>query len=185
MENDVIVQPLRFRNLTVKNHIFQSKISGRFNNYEGSGTQTRLNWAENFAQGGVRAILSSFCSAHIRGRIVPNYAMIDDDGRIPFWRKVGEIVHGNDCKFISQLGHSGRRYRLTHFCEASGYANQPLDGIWARGPDLHNVSVPTLWDLLQSPENRPQRFSRGYDIHDKEKVGCIPEEPGAERADFR
>jgi hypothetical protein len=31
------------------------------------------------------------------------------------------------------------RFRKTH-----GYANQPLDGIWLRGPYLHNGSVPTL-----------------------------------------
>jgi hypothetical protein len=32
MENDVIFQPLRFRNFTVKNRIFRSNISGRFDN---------------------------------------------------------------------------------------------------------------------------------------------------------
>ena len=84
MENDVIFQPLRFRNLTVKNRLFRSNISGRFDNYDGSGTQARINWEEKFAHGGVGAILSSFCPVHIRGRIVPNYAMIDDDDKNPF-----------------------------------------------------------------------------------------------------
>ena len=46
---------------------------------------------------------------HLRGRIVPNYAMIDHDSRIPFWRKVGEAVHAHDCKFILQLSHGGRQ----------------------------------------------------------------------------
>ncbi len=109
MENDVIFQPLRFRNLTVKNRLFRSNISGRFDNYDGSGTQARINWEEKFAHGGVGAILSSFCPVHIRGRIVPNYAMIDDDDKIPFWRKVGEAVHRHDCKYILQLSHSGRQ----------------------------------------------------------------------------
>jgi len=109
MENDVIFQPLRFRNLTVKNRLFRSNISGRFDNYDGSGTQARINWEEKFARGGVGAILSSFCPVHIRGRIVPNYAMIDDDDKIPFWREVGEAVHRYDCKYIVQLSHSGRQ----------------------------------------------------------------------------
>src|SRR5262245_43311183 len=109
MANDVIFQPLRFRNLAVKNRIFRSSISGRFDNYDGSGNLARINWEEKFARGGVGAIISSFVPVHIRGRIMPNYAMIDDDDKIPFWRKVGEKVHEYDCKFIMQLSHSGRQ----------------------------------------------------------------------------
>ncbi len=109
MEKDVIFAPLKFRNLTVKNRIFRSNISGRFDNYDGSGTSARINWEEKFARGGVGAIISSFCPVHIRGRILPNYAMIDHDNRIPFWKKVGERVHQYNCKFILQLSHSGRQ----------------------------------------------------------------------------
>ncbi|ACK73006.1 NADH:flavin oxidoreductase/NADH oxidase [Gloeothece citriformis PCC 7424] len=109
MEHDIIFQPLQFRNLTVKNRIFRSNISGRFDNYDGSGNQARINWEEKFAKGGVGAIITSFVPVSIEGRIVPNYAMIDRDDRIPFWRKVGEKVHEYDCKFIMQLSHSGRQ----------------------------------------------------------------------------
>jgi len=109
MENDVIFQPLKFRNLTVKNRLFRSSISGRFDNYDGSGNQARINWEEKFARGGVGAIISSFVPVHLRGRIMPNYAMIDNDNKIPFWRKVGEKVHEHGCKFIMQLSHSGRQ----------------------------------------------------------------------------
>lgn len=106
---DEIFQPLVFRNLTVKNRIFRSNMSGRFDNYDGSGNQARINWETKFAKGGVGAIISSFVPVHLRGRIVPNYAMIDDDSRIPFWRAVGQAVHQHDCKFIMQLSHSGRQ----------------------------------------------------------------------------
>jgi 2,4-dienoyl-CoA reductase (NADPH2) len=40
---------------------------------------------------------------------MPNYATIDRDERIPFWRKVGEAVHQYDCKYILQLSHGGRQ----------------------------------------------------------------------------
>ncbi|HEY1500647.1 MAG TPA: NADH:flavin oxidoreductase [Acidobacteriaceae bacterium] len=109
MQNDVIFEPLQFRNLRVKNRIFRSNISGRFDNYDGSGTQTRINWEESFAKGGVGAIISSYVPVHLRGRIMPNYAMIDSDDKIPFWRAVGEAVHRHDCKYILQLSHSGRQ----------------------------------------------------------------------------
>ncbi len=109
MPGDIIFEPLKFRNLTVKNRVFRSNISGRFDNYDGSGNQARINWETKFARGGVGAIISSFVPVHLRGRIVPNYAMIDHDRHIPFWRAVGEAVHEHDCRFILQLSHSGRQ----------------------------------------------------------------------------
>ena len=109
MEHDVIFAPLEFRNLTVKNRIFRSNVSGRFANYNGTGTQALLNWEEKFARGGVGAIISSHVPVHVSGRILPNYAMIDGDDKIPFWRTVARRVHEYDCKYIMQLSHAGRQ----------------------------------------------------------------------------
>jgi 2,4-dienoyl-CoA reductase (NADPH2) len=109
MTFEPIFQPLKFRNLTTKNRIFRSNVSGRFDNYDGSGNQARINWEVKFAKGGVGAIISSFVPVQLRGRIVPNYATIDSDRRIPFWRAVGRAVHEYDCRFILQLSHGGRQ----------------------------------------------------------------------------
>lgn len=109
MAQDVIFEPLQFRNLTVKNRIFRSNISGRFDFYNGVGTQARINWEEKFARGGVGAIISSHVPISARGRILPNYAFIDNDDKIPFWREVGKKVHEYDCKYIMQLSHGGRQ----------------------------------------------------------------------------
>jgi 2,4-dienoyl-CoA reductase (NADPH2) len=106
---DPIFEPLEFRNLTVKNRVLRSNVSGRFDNYDGSGNQARINWETRFARGGVGAIVSSFVPVTIRGRIIPNYATIDSDARIPFWRELGRQVHAHDCKFIMQLSHAGRQ----------------------------------------------------------------------------
>src|SRR6188472_4127297 len=106
---DLLFEPLSFRNLAVKNRIFRSNISGRFDNYDGSGNLARINWELKFARGGVGAIISSFVPVTIRGRILPNYATIDRDERIPFWREVGRRVHESDCRFILQLSHGGRQ----------------------------------------------------------------------------
>jgi 2,4-dienoyl-CoA reductase (NADPH2) len=112
---DPIFEPLRFRNLTVKNRVFRSNVSGRFDLYDGTGTETRINWELKFARGGVGAIVSSWTGVHPRGRIVPNYAAIDRDDRIPFWRKLGERVHEHDCRFIVQLAHAGRQRDIPGF----------------------------------------------------------------------
>jgi hypothetical protein len=64
-------------------------------------------------------------------------------------------------------------YQFRRFRKTNGYANHPLDGIWARAPYLHNGSVPTLRDLLEPPEERPRAFYRGYDVFDQQKVGFV------------
>ena len=35
------------------------------------------------------------------------------------------------------------------FRKTNGYVAAPLDGVWLRGPYLHNGSVPSLHDLLE------------------------------------
>jgi len=109
MSTDVIFEPLHFRSLTVKNRIFRSNIAGRFDFYNGSGSRARINFEERFAKGGLGAIISSHVPVHIRGRILPNYATIDCDERIPFWRRLGEKVHEHGCAYILQLSHGGRQ----------------------------------------------------------------------------
>lgn len=109
MADDVLFRPLVFRHLTVKNRLFRSSISGRIDNYDGSGTPARIAWEDRFARGGVGAIISAHVPVHVRGRILPNYATIDRDERIPFWKLVTDRVHASDCKFILQLSHSGHQ----------------------------------------------------------------------------
>lgn len=46
-----------------------------------------------------------------------------------------------------------------------GYVAPPLDGVWATAPYFHNGSVPTLEDVLYSP-NRPMYWSRTFDDND-------------------
>jgi 2,4-dienoyl-CoA reductase-like NADH-dependent reductase (Old Yellow Enzyme family) len=104
-----VLEPLRFRKLTVKNRLFRSSLSGRTDNYDGSGTETRIRWDVKFARGGVGAIISSNSAVHPRGLIVPGYAHIDRDDRVPFWRELVKRVHEHDCRYLVQLAFSGRQ----------------------------------------------------------------------------
>ena len=74
---------------------------------------------------------------------------------------------------------------FSNFQKTNGYASVPLDGIWLRGPYLHNGSVPSLTELLEPVENRPKLFYRGYDVYDQEKVGFVSSGGDAERFGFR
>lgn len=59
------------------------------------------------------------------------------------------LVDNNPLKEIIQRTDLGGR----------GYFAPRLHGIWARFPYLHNGSVPTIIDLLSSPNERPKQFS--------------------------
>ncbi len=135
--NEPIFRPITFTNLTVKNRIFRSSISGRIDNYNGSGTPARVRFEEKFAAGGVGAIISSHVPIRIDSRVLPNYATIDRDARIPFWRVVGERVHSYDCKFILQLSMSGRQQDI------GGIENEP-----AREKGLGPLSSTSKCDLF-------------------------------------
>ena len=149
MPPDPIFQPLEFRNLRVKNRIFRSNVAGRFDNYDGSGTQTRINWELKFARGGVGAIISSFVPVTIRGRIIPNYATIHRDENIPFWRQLGEQVHRHDCKFIMQLSHAGRQRDIPGIEHEKGLSStdqkDPLHGF-----ECERMTVDQIQDTVQA-----------------------------------
>jgi len=127
-----IFEPLRFRNLTVKNRILRSSVAGRWDNYDGSGTPVRINWDLKFARGGVGAIISSNAPIHPRGRLVPGYALIDRDDRIPFWRELVRRVHEYDCRYIVQLVHGGRERLIGGIEYAKGLSAtddpEPMNG---------------------------------------------------------
>lgn len=68
--------------------------------------------------------------------------------------------------------------------KTDGYANVPLDGIWARAPYLHNGSVPNLHALLLPDSQRPSGFYRGYDVYDPAQMGFISDGPEASKVGF-
>jgi hypothetical protein len=55
------------------------------------------------------------------------------------------------------------------------YKARPLNGTWASSPYLHNGSVPTLYDLLLPPAERPKQFAVGRWEYDPKKVGYVSE----------
>jgi cytochrome c553 len=65
-----------------------------------------------------------------------------------------------------------------YFQKAEGYVALPHDGLWLRGPYLHNGSVPNLRAMLTRPEDRPAVFWRGSDLVDPVDGGFVSAETG-------
>ena len=74
--------------------------------------------------------------------------------------------------------YSGYDWQFKNFKKTDGYANSPLDGIWARSPYLHNGSVPTLRDLMNASSERPKQWYRGSLELDLDRVGYRHDQAG-------
>src|SRR5246500_1159856 len=155
MSEDVIFTPLKFRNIEVKNRIFRSSISGRFDNEDGSLTQTRINWECKFAKGGAGAIISSYVPVLMEGRIIAGYATVHRDEYIPLWQTLGEAVHSFRCKFIMQLSHSGRQRDIPG---VHNYTRPALSST-SRKESLHGFLCQAM--SLQQIDHTTGAFARG------------------------
>ncbi|MGH3104941.1 MAG: tRNA-dihydrouridine synthase [Gaiellaceae bacterium] len=164
----VVMEPLAFRTLTVKNRIFRSSISGRFDNYDGSGTQTRIDWDVKFARGGVGTIISSNSPVHPRGLIVPNYAHLDGDEHIPFWRELGRRVHEHGASYIPQIAFSGRQRDIPGIQYAKGLSStdkpEPIHGF-----ECERMTVAQIQEIVEAFAQAARRVREaeldGVEIH--------------------
>lgn len=168
MQRDAIFSPLQFNNLTVKNRLLRSSLSGRFDHYDGSGTQARISWELKFARGGVGAIITSWVPVDLRGRIVPNYAGIERDDRIPFWRELGKRVHEHDCKLIIQLAHAGRQRDVRGFEIPKGLSStntsDPLHGFPCERMTVRQVQQ-TVQSFADAARRAREAGLDGVEIH--------------------
>jgi hypothetical protein len=113
------------------------------------------------------------------GKVEPldNPSLQTDRHRLDMWTPASAQAYNSYA--------SGHSWKFNNFVKTNGYVNVPLEGLWLRGPYLHNGSVPTLTDLLEVPANRPRIFYRGYDVFDPQRVGFVSSGPDAERVGFR
>jgi len=91
--------------------------------------------------------------AEFTNKVVPITEVGTDPERMYSWSK-DAAAEAN--RRVKQLGID--RPPMVETQDPYGYVSPPLDGIWLRAPYLHNGSVPTLRDLLNSPSERPQLF---------------------------
>ena len=85
-------------------------------------------------------IISAWCGVDRRGLIVPGYAAIEKDARIPFWRELGKRVHEHGCRYVLQLAHAGRQRDIPGIEFSTGLSStrkpDPLHGFRAERASL-------------------------------------------------
>jgi mono/diheme cytochrome c family protein len=106
------------------------------------------------------------------------------DGTYPSKVVPLKIIGTDTARYYGLPAKLGEFYNLSWFAkekpdgypskETAGYQAPPLDGVWATAPYLHNGSVPTLYDMLNS-KTRPRIYTRSFQAdeaaYDKTKVG--------------
>jgi len=75
------------------------------------------------------------------------------------------------------LADIGTDRELANKVNAGGYVAKPLDGIWMRGPYLHNGSVPSVGELLNPPTQRSATFYRGNNLLNNRDLGFVSDLP--------
>lgn len=101
-------------------------------------------------------------NAEFPNKIVPLDVVGTDRARLD--SLTPEMRAGYELSWFSNFGEK----KSIH--DPGGYLAQPLHGIWASAPYLHNGSVPTLYHLF-NPDERPVVWKRTVDGYDQEKVG--------------
>lgn len=102
------------------------------------------------------------------GTVVPADDIGTDRNRLDSYT---EQLAGLQRSFNRKPDGTTYEWSFESFTKTNGYANAPLDGIWARAPYLHNGSVATMRDLLLDEELRPATFYRGHAVYDKADLG--------------
>jgi mono/diheme cytochrome c family protein len=112
---------------------------------------------------------------HGVGTVVPIAAIATDRSRLDSYTYLVAANQGTLYAGYEKDWGFNKPYpqRFSHFHKTQGYANAPLDGIWLRGPYLHNGSVPNLRELLEPSARRSKSFFRGNDVYDTENVGFV------------
>lgn len=116
----------------------------------------------------------------VEGFKVPAYPLEWDRALVeagkPLFAQHCGSCHAPDGKqrgMLVPIAEIGTDRELANTQKASGYVADVLDGIWMRGPYLHNGSVPTVGDLLKPPAQRPATFYRGNNLLKNHDIGFV------------
>ncbi|MCK5077465.1 MAG: NADH:flavin oxidoreductase, partial [Calditrichia bacterium] len=100
----------KYKNLEFKNRIVRSATFEGMASPDGFPLDNYYNLYSNLAGQDIGAIITGFAYIHKNGKAIqPGQAGIDNDDKIPAFKKITDAVHENKGKIFLQIAHAGRQ----------------------------------------------------------------------------
>lgn len=105
-----LFEPLTIGKTKFRNRIIRSATYEGMCDRDGFPTENYTSFFKVLASQEVGAIITGFAFTSVEGRAMqPFQAGIDNEGKIPHFRKTTEVVHQYGCPVILQISHAGRQ----------------------------------------------------------------------------
>jgi len=101
--------PARIGSMEVKNRIVYAPAGMLYEATDSTLTEMDFDFYGALAKGGVGMITVGIVAVEPIGRSCPGVPGLWDDGFIPGWKHLAEVVHAYGAKLVAQLHHAGRQ----------------------------------------------------------------------------
>ncbi|GAA4333120.1 NADH:flavin oxidoreductase/NADH oxidase [Pigmentiphaga soli] len=108
MSNAKLFDPVRLKGVTARNPIVVSPMC-QYQSVGGSPTDWHFVHMGRYAVGGAGIVFYEETAVEARGRKTPLCAALFDDGQIPAYKRIADLVRSLGAVPAMQLGHSGGR----------------------------------------------------------------------------
>lgn len=110
MEYNTLFSPMNIGKVTIKNRIVMSPMFLGFGRFDGTPTETQLDYYEERAKGGTGLIITEITRVDdVNGASALAQLAMSHDYQVPGVRKLADRVHKHGAKLFVQLHHPGRQ----------------------------------------------------------------------------
>ncbi|WP_454689163.1 NADH:flavin oxidoreductase/NADH oxidase [Achromobacter aloeverae] len=149
MSDVKLFSPITLKGVAARNPIAVSPMC-QYQSVDGSPTDWHFVHMGRYAVGGAGIVFYEETAVELRGRKTPRCAALFDDGQIPEYRRIAELVRSLGAVPAIQLGHSGGR----------GSERGPLDG---RKP-LTEKDADSGWEPWEAVSSSAVQLRKGSPI---------------------
>ena len=156
-----LFEPIRIRNLELKNRIIMPPMATHYATREGEVTERMIAYYAERAKGGVGLIITESAAIHPEGRGGPNRLSIYDDKFIPGLKRLVKAIHEYDAKTAAQLHHGGGQIdpKNIHSYPSAAYSVPYYSGVTPR-----TLTIEEIKELeLMFAEGARRAKEAGYD----------------------
>lgn len=144
-----LFSPIRINNMVVKNRIFLPPMGTSACTDKGEITDEGVKYFENIAKGGVGLIVSEVADVDGSRRYNKNVLGIYDDFLIPGWKRIADVVHKHDCKFVAQLLHAGPIPLFDDPSQLGPIGASSVPHIYNPGRIPHAITMEEMPEIMQ------------------------------------